>query len=401
MSSRLPGRIRLFTAATTLSLLTAACLPHCFGNSAKLDTAPAANAKQASSQNNKYRLPKNAIPSNYELSFEPNLSKFTFTGSESVKLQIMSATKEIEMNALELKISAAQIIPADAASGTSSARDLEIKLEPETQKVRFIAKEPIAPGTYELKCKFEGTLNNQLRGFYRSGYTDESHNKAWLAATQMEPTDARRMFPAFDEPAYKAVFHIKAIINKNFVAISNAPVEHEETTADKKIVTFEPSPKMSTYLMALVIGDLKCTGETRGANVPIRVWAVSGKEHLGKYALSEAGKILDFQAKYFGVPYLGKKLDLIALPEFSAGAMENIGAITYHDSELLLDEKTGSSFQKESIFGTTAHEMAHQWFGDLVTMAWWDDLWLNESFATWMCTKVEDALHPEWRTMTE
>lgn len=401
MSFRFSAKSRSVFLSTALLAFTAGgLLSATYANSAKVNTKSAAASAPSNAakeeQAAKYRLAKVAVPSEYELTFEPDLAKFTFAGTETVKLQILQSTRQIELNALELKILSAQIIGADGLK-----HDLESKLDAETQKVSFSAKEALAPGAYELHCKFEGSLNDQLRGFYRAGYKDAAGNKHWLAATQMEPTDARRMFPSFDEPAYKAVFKIRAIINKDHVAISNAPVEREELAAEKKTIVFEASPRMSSYLLCLVIGDLKCSGETKGGNVPIKVWAVSGKEQLGKYALSEAGKILDFQAKYFGVPYPGKKLDLIALPEFSSGAMENIGAITYHDSDLLIDEKTGSSFQRQGIFGTTAHEMAHQWFGDLVTMDWWDDLWLNESFATWMSSKVEEGLHPEWRSMTE
>lgn len=356
-------------------------------------TEAAQNAERA-----KYSLPDLASPSEYELQFEPDLSSFTFKGTESIKLNILKPCNEIILNSKTLRIQDAFI----SAENSSKKVPLQVKLDEQTEKASFISPEELKPGSYELHCSFDGKLTEELRGFFRVSHEDAQHNKHWIAATQMEPTDARRMFPCFDEPAYKAIFKISVLINKDHVAISNAPILKEEASgSEKKLVRFEPTPKMSSYLLCLVTGEFKCSGEVMSGSVPIRVWAPAGKEQLGKYALSEAAKILDCEAKYFGIPYLGKKLDMIALPDFSAGAMENIGAITYMDTALLIDEKTGSSFQRQSIFGTMAHEMAHQWFGDLVTMAWWDDLWLNESFATWMTSKVEETLHPEWRSMTE
>ncbi len=411
-----------FSSVTVLSLfaftqLSAVAVP------AKTEMTPGAvtagKDKSAQSESAKYRLPGTAAPTSYDLSFEPDISKFSFVGSESIALEILQPTDKITLNALELQISDAKLAKlgsavelnkenqegkeaSGASSANSDAQALDIKLDAPSEKVTFTAKHILPPGKYTLRCKFKGVLNTKLRGFYRAGYEDDAHKQHWLAATQMEPTDARRVFPCFDEPAYKATFRIRVTVDKNLVAISNAPVEQEKSVAaDKKTVYFKPTPKMSSYLVNLTCGDLKCAGEAHVGNVAIKVWAVSGKQHLGKYALSEAPKILEFESKYFGLPYLGEKLDLIALPEFSFGGMENVGAITFPDTTLLIDDKTGSSFDKQSAFGVIAHEIAHQWFGDLVTMKWWDDLWLNESFATWMATKVEEALHPEWRSLTE
>lgn len=355
---------------------------------------------------NRFRLPVGIRPDEYELNFEPDLANFKFTGSEKIKLEILRPCTEIVLNAHELKVSKAEIARSlstqEDQGEPAGYRSLDVELEPAHELVKLKAKRTLRPGSYELKCSFEGVLNNELRGFYRAQYEDDQHNKRWLAATQMEPTDARRMFPCFDEPAYKAVFNVRVLVDKNLTAISNAPAQRsEEMPGAKKLVVFEPSPKMSSYLLALVVGDLKCGGEVEGGKVPVRVWAVAGREHLGKYALSEAGKILDYESSYFGIPYLGKKMDMVAVPEFSAGAMENIGCVIFKDDALLFDDKTGSSFQKQRITSIIAHEFAHQWFGDLVTMDWWDDLWLNEAFATWLTKKVEDYLHPDWRTLDE
>ena len=391
---------RILIALTAL-LGLALCTNHglnCFAKSTVKTAVETKSSAKKENQAAKYRLAESVHPIEYELRFEPDLAKFTFTGEESIKIKIDKACKGIVLNALELKISSAQLL----SENSNNARQLETVFDKETQKVTFVANAEIAPGQYVLNCKFEGVLNNQLRGFYRAQYEDENHKKRFVAATQMEPTDARRVFPCFDEPALKSTFRISAAIPENLVAISNTPVEQESAINNgKKLVRFEATPVMPTYLLSLVVGDFKSTGQAMCGKIPVRVWAVAGKEQLGKYALSEAPRILEFLTDYFAVPYIGKKMDLVALPEFSAGAMENIGAVTFHESSLLTDDKLGSSFQRQGIFGTIAHEFAHQWFGDLVTMQWWDDLWLNEAFATWMATKVEEALHPEWHSLTE
>lgn len=369
----------------------------CLISTAPMTIAAADNPKNQEQKRN-YRLPDNAVPKYYDLTFAPDLEKFTFTGTERVDLAIKKASSEIVMNSLELQIKKASI---SSKSPGSKRIELSPRFDKTTEKVFLTAKTAIPAGEYQLEIEFTGSLNDQMRGFYRARYKDKDQHQRYVVATQMEPTDARRVFPCFDEPDYKAVFKIKILTDKQYVALSNSPVESEKDLANnKKEYQFEETPKMSTYLLCMAVGDFKCTGETKSGNVPVRVWAVNGKEQLGHYALEESGKILDYLAGYFGVPYLGKKMDLVALPEFSAGAMENIGIVTYHESSLLFDDKTGSSAQKQGVFGTTAHEFAHQWFGDLVTMRWWDDLWLNEAFATWMATKVEEGLHPEWQAMT-
>lgn len=347
------------------------------------------------------RLSKEVLPTEYQLSFEPNFKDFSFIGTETIKLTVLSKTQSITLNGLEMKIESASIKPNSSAT-TALTQDATVDYDKKKEQITFSFKSPLTPGDYILDSKFTGILNDQLRGFYRSFYRDEKGHKQWLATTQMEATDARRMFPCFDEPDFKAIYQITAIIDPQFVAISNTPILEEKTVDGKKIIRFEPSPKMSTYLVALIVGDLKRAGSKVDAKgVPISVWTTPGKEGLGKFALDLATEILPNQANYFGIPYPGKKLDLIALPDFNAGAMENIGAITFREEYLLVDDKTGSSFQKRNIASIEAHEMAHQWFGDLVTMSWWDDIWLNEAFATWMATRTMESLHPEWRFLAQ
>ncbi len=359
--------------------------------SSSASTAAAASA--AAATKDVVRLTKSVKPSHYDLTFEPDLEKFTYTGTETIALNVAEPTNVITLNALDMTLSSVEL---EAVSGGKKLRGkVEMDAANEQAHLRFDSK--IAAGKYKLHINFNSILNDQLRGFYRSYYKNNLGEKHWLCSSQMEPADARRMFPCFDEPEFKATFKLSAVVNPKLTAISNAPIEREILQEGKKIFEFETSPKMSTYLMCLVVGDFKSTEERKSCDVPIRVWAPAGQEKMGEYALGAACEIMTFLQDYFGIKFPAKKLDLIAIPDFAPGAMENLGAITFKDSLLLIDEKTGSNFARRSAFSVIAHEMAHQWFGDLVTSRWWDDLWLNEAFATWTATKTENALKPEWR----
>lgn len=358
--------------------------------------APAASAR---TQESPYRLSENVSPSKYELEFVPDAEKGKFSGQEDIEMQVKKACTSIVMNAVDLMPSSAQIL-----SEKNSAMPLQVKLDKSLERVSFLSAKPIAPGKYHLKCSFDGTLNDKLVGFYRSTFKDKQGKPHYLAVTQLESTDARRMFPCFDEPAFKSVFKIKAKIPKNQTAISNAPVEKEsiDEASSKKIVEFEETPRMSSYLLALLIGEFKSTELLESEGVPIKVWSVEPHDQtLGIYARDNAAKLLKYLNAYFGINYPWKKLDLIAIPDFQAGAMENPGAITFREKFLLLDEKKSSLSTRQDTVSIIAHEMAHLWFGDLVTMKWWDDIWLNEAFATWMAKKATDAVHPEWDAMSE
>ncbi|MBY0547080.1 MAG: M1 family metallopeptidase [Candidatus Obscuribacterales bacterium] len=346
---------------------------------------------------NPYQLPKTAVPHSYALTFAPNFETFTFEGKASIKLELTEATDAVTLNALDLQIKRATLVPelADSVEHTGT-----VALDAEHEQARIAFGKALPKGMYELRLEFSGTLNDNMRGFYRSYFKDKDGNKRWLATTQMEPTDARRMFPCFDEPEMKATFGITAEIPADMVAISNGAVASEKISGGRKTVVFESSPKMSSYLVALIIGDFKSTSVKQACGIPIRLWAPVGKESLGAFALDAAAKVLQYQTDYFGIPYPGKKLDLIAIPDFRSGAMENLGAITFREAALLVDEKTGSTFLKRRVANIVAHEIAHQWFGDLVTMKWWDDIWLNEAFASWMATKTVDAIFPAWHEVT-
>ena len=241
----------------------------------------------------------------------------------------------------------------------------------------------------QLEIKFTGQLNDKMAGFYRSTYKNPDGSEGVLAVTQMEPTDARRSFPCFDEPSLKAEFTVTLIADKKLTCLSNmdvaseADVQSANSGGTKKAVTFNKSPLMSTYLVAFVVGELNCI-ETNEFRVPVRVYAPPGQdiEH-GRFSLHLAAKTLAFYEKVFGIDFPLPKMDQIAIPDFAQGAMENWGLVTYRVVDLLLDEKASGAAMKERVAEVVQHELAHQWFGNLVTMDWWDGLWLNEGFATW------------------
>lgn len=380
-------------------------------------------ANQASDKTARNRLSKFVTPEFYDLTFQPDLKTFKFEGWESIDLNITQPTDTIVLNALDLKIETASLIPIESVNAATTEKEAKslkhgsITTDPEYEQASIKFDSPVNAGLYRLKLEFKGELNDKLRGFYRSYYysdqirsvsasgsdgTNSHGEKRWLATTQMEPTDARRMFPCFDEPEMKAKFKITALIDPALTAISNGKLHSEriDETSGKKRISFQPSPKMSSYLVALMIGDFKATKTRVVRGTPVTVWALAGKEQLGNFALDAAAKILEFQADYFGIPYPGEKLDLIAIPDFRSGAMENLGAVTFREANLLVDEKTASHSARRNVFAIVAHELAHQWFGDLVTMRWWDDIWLNEAFASWMGTKTVEAIHPEWQELT-
>ncbi len=339
--------------------------------------APAAQAQ---------RLPTVAHPEHYSLALTPDLKSATFTGSETIDLTLSQAVDSITLNAAEIKF--------QSVTTTVNGRELKatVTTDEAKQQATLAFDQTLPAGKLTLKIEYSGILNNELRGFYLSKTAKRNY-----AVTQFEATDARRAFPSFDEPAYKATFDIQLTVDKGDTVISNTnmisdtpgPVVGEHT------VRFATTPKMSTYLVAFLVGDFKCvSGESDG--VPIRACATPDKVEQGKFAVSAAEYILHYYDDYFGIKYPMPKLDMIAIPDFEAGAMENFGAITYRETDLLIDDKTASLDAKEEVASVVAHEMAHQWFGDMVTMQWWDNIWLNEGFATWMANKPVAAWHPEW-----
>ena len=344
------------------------------------------------------RLPTNVRPVKYHLTLQPNLKEFTFLGEERVDIQVVESTDRITVNANELKVSLASVTLASGA--VLPAR--EVLLDEASETVTLVFGQSLSPGAATLTVLFNGTLNDQLRGFYRSRYTGADGGERYGASTQFEATDARRAFPCWDEPAIKATYEVTLVIPSDLAAISNTLVIRETPGADgTKAVRFAETPRMSTYLVAFIVGDFVPVEQRHPSGTLVRVWAVRGKEEQGRFALESAVKLLTYYNDYFGIPFPLPKLDHLAIPDFAAGAMENWGAITYRETALLYDPQNSSAATRQRVLEVVAHEMAHMWFGDLVTMEWWDDLWLNESFASWMGDKAVDHLYPEWQMWTQ
>jgi puromycin-sensitive aminopeptidase len=349
---------------------------------------------QASSSNTRdpYRLPRHVVPIRYDLRLEPDLTAGRFAGQETVTLTIRHSTSEIILNAIELDITSAQI-----AGDSGSSRQATVMLDAALERCHLTFDTPLLPGTCRLTLTFSGTLNDKLRGFYRSTYKDEHGATHSMAATQFEATDARRAFPCWDEPDFKAVFASTLVIDPTFTAVSNTTIASETLAGGKKIVRFADSIKMSTYLVAFIVGRIEPTEPVMIGQTPLRLWAVKGKGHLAKFGQDIAAASLAFFERYYGISYPGDKLDLLAIPDFASGAMENLGAITYRETALLVDRQSATHGELERVADVVAHENAHMWFGDLVTMSWWNGLWLNEAFATFMEMLAVDAWKPEWR----
>lgn len=332
------------------------------------------------------RLPQTIHPEHYSLVLTPDLKNATFTGKEKIDVVISEPVDAITLNAAEIKF--------QSVKTTLNGKTLDAAVSEDTAKEQatFDFHQKLPTGHLTLDIEYSGILNNELRGFYLSKTAKRNY-----AVTQFEPTDARRAFPSFDEPAFKAKFDVSLVVDKGDTAISNTNIIADTPGPEegKHTIRFATTPKMSTYLVAFLVGDFQCTsGESDG--VPIRGCATPDKVELTKYAVKAAEFVLHYYDNYFGIKYPMPKLDMIALPDFEAGAMENFGAITYRETDLLLDEKNASVGAKKNVAAVVAHEMAHQWFGDMVTMQWWDNLWLNEGFATWMENKPVAAWHPEW-----
>ncbi|MBI3806603.1 MAG: M1 family metallopeptidase [Nitrospirae bacterium] len=339
-----------------------------------------------------YRLPRHVVPIRYDLRLEPDLTTARFAGEETITLTIHQPTSKIVLNAIELDITSAKI-EGDSGPGRQATMILEAAL----QRCHLTFTELLSPGTWKLTMAFSGTLNSKLRGFYRSTYKDEGGVIHSLAATQFEATDARRAFPCWDEPDFKAVFATTLVVDPTLTAVSNSRITSETLAGGKKVVRFADTIKMSTYLVAFVVGRIEPTEPVMIGNTPLRLWAIPGKKHLAKFGQDIAAASLSFFEHYYGIPYPGDKLDLLAIPDFASGAMENLGAITYRETALLVDQQSATHGELERVADVVAHENAHMWFGDLVTMSWWNGLWLNEAFATFMEMLAVDAWKPEWK----
>src|SRR3954466_1784902 len=333
------------------------------------------------------KLPKTVVPINYSIELRPDAERLVLPGVEVIDIEVREPTARLTLNAVNITIASVTV--------DGSAQHADVALDAAAETATFNFAQPLTAGVHRLRIAFTAQINKFDRGFFFVDYPTDGGVKR-LLTSKLEPADARRIFPCWDEPAFKASFALTVQVPRQFLAVGNMPIVREEPLEpNMKVVTFAPTPKMSTYLFVLTAGELeRITAEAEG--VTIGVVTTSGKAANGKFALDSAAKLLVWFNDYFGVKYPLPKLDLIAVPGGFGGAMENWGGITFFESRLLFDPAVTAADARRGIFSILAHEMAHQWFGNLVTMAWWDNLWLNEGFASWMQAKSAEDLHPDW-----
>jgi aminopeptidase N len=334
------------------------------------------------------RLPGTVVPDSYTLWFAPDLQKDIFRGRETIAVQVKEPTSSITLHAAEIQFGEVRV---EAGGRTQPA---QVTLDEKAETATFTVPRQVAAGPATIHVTYTGILNDKLRGFYRS----EANGRKY-AVTQMEATDARRAFPSFDEPIYKATFEIALMIDNGDTAISNGAEVSDVPGPEpgKHTVQFARTKKMSTYLVAMLVGDFMCREREGGVDgTALRICSTPDKLSLTAFALDAAEQQLRFFNDYFGIPYPFGKLDIVAVPDFAAGAMENVGAITFRERLLLVDPERASLGMRKQVAGILSHEIAHMWFGNLVTMKWWDDIWLNEGFATWSESKPVAVWRPEW-----
>ncbi len=326
-------------------------------------------------------------PINYKIHLEPDLHSFQFSGTTDISIEATGPVSEISLNALELEILCCQVL------GKDGLRNCPFVLDPKKEMVKISLPDEMS-GKIDLKIDYKGEINNKMAGFYRSTYLSDGKEK-YAAVTQFEESDARRAFPCFDHPEKKATFDIEMIIRENLVAISNGPSIEEKSLGDgRKSIIFQQTPKMSTYLLFFGVGEFEFIEDP--GEVLVRVATMPGMKKYGRFGLDFGRKSLEFSEAYYGIKFPLPKLDLIAIADFAFGAMENWGAITFRENLLLHFPGITSSGGEERICEVIAHEIAHQWFGNLVTPSDWKYLWLNESFATYFGYGIVDHYHPQW-----
>jgi len=354
-----------------------------------LSAAAAAQAEQTFSfDNTPGKLPKTVVPVNYAIELTPDFESLALPGVETVDIEVREPTARITLNTISTTF-------GDVAADDGTQR-ATVTTDAAAQTATLTFAQPLAAGRRTLRIAFTAQINKFGSGLFSVDYPTRTGMKR-LISSKLEPADARRIFPCWDEPAFKATFALSVVIPRNLMAVGNMPVAGEAQVSDNlKRVTFAPTPRMSSYLFVLTVGDLERVAADAGG-VTVGVVTTQGKTEQGRFALDSAVKLLAYYNDYFGVKYPLPKLDLIAVPGGFGGAMENWGGITFFESRLLFDPATNAEPARRGIFAIIAHEMAHMWFGDLVTMAWWDNLWLNEGFASWMATKASEQFYPQWQ----
>jgi puromycin-sensitive aminopeptidase len=351
-----------------------------------------------SPQANPYRLPRDVRPDRYDLVIEPDLDAARFVGEVRIEATVHAPVDSVTVNAADLECSDATLSQGDTPFGA------DVSFDPETERMTLRPSDGrrLEAGDLQISCTFAGELNDQLRGFYRSTFVDEAGEAHTIATTQFESTNARRAFPCFDEPDFKAVFGVTMIVPADLMAVSCGEVVSSEVLADgRRRDTFADTMQMSTYLMAFIVGDLEATEPTDVGGVPLRIVHVRGRSALTGFGMEAGAFALAWLVDYYGIPYPGTKVDLIAVPDFAFGAMENMGAITFRETLLLADPQKATTAELLRIVDVVAHELAHMWFGNLVTMDWWNGIWLKEAFATFMQVATTDAFRPEWKRWDE
>ena len=339
-----------------------------------------------------YRLPRNVLPRQYDVALEANPDMDTVRGRVAMQVEVVEPTAKVELNAVGLELLDAHI----SANGYALPGAVTLDAEHELATIQFERELPVGLATLDIA--FQRPVSNSLEGLYLAKDAD-----GVMLATQCEPTAARQIFPCFDEPTFKARFAYTITTAPNLTVLTNGRLISATASADgsAKTWTFAATKPMSSYLVAIIIGDIASTREDVVRGVPLRIWALRGKERMGEFALEYTARLLPFYEEYFGTPYHFEKLDQIGVPAFAAGAMENAGLITYRQTALLMEPASASWEAEKWIAAVIAHEFAHMWFGDLVTMRWWDDLWLNEAFASWLSYHAVHTLTPDYNIWDE
>jgi puromycin-sensitive aminopeptidase len=339
-----------------------------------------------------FRLPRSILPSHYDIELDLDMEGFTFQGKVGIDLDVIEAVGTVELNTADIDIKEAFLTGGGRSHGIAG-----ISYDEKLERATITLEDTLEAGPCRLDIEYSGTINDQLRGLYRSVHKDADGNEHPIATSQCQATDARRIFPCWDEPDFKATFTTTMTVPAGIEAYSNAREVGREESEGRMTVRFAPTMKMSTYLLAFIAGPFEATEPVVVRGTPIRIIVPEGNLHLTDVALRSAVFTFEYLSDYYGIPYPGDKLDHIAIPDFAAGAMENVGLITYRDAYLVIDEARASQSELQASLDVIGHEVTHQWFGNLVTMAWWEGTWLNEAFASFLEMKATDAMRPEWK----